>query len=71
MKKRYDVEVDCANCSGKMETAARKVDGVEDITITFMTQKMAVTYAEGADERKVLANIVSVCKKVDSDFEVR
>ena len=29
MKKRYKLEVDCANCAAKMETAIRKIDGVE------------------------------------------
>ena len=43
MKKRYKLEVDCANCAAKMETAIRKIDGVEDASISFMTQKLAIT----------------------------
>ncbi len=70
MTKTYKIEVDCAHCASKMETAAKKIDGVSDVTINFMTLKMKVTFAEGADESKVMQNILSACRKVDSDCEV-
>lgn len=69
-KKRYSVEVDCANCASKMERAAKKVDGVADVAIAFMTQKMSVTFEDGVDEEAVLADVVAVCKKVESDFGI-
>ena len=47
MKKTYKIEVDCANCALKMEEAAKKVDGVAEATVSFMTQKMKVEFAEG------------------------
>ena len=31
MKKTYKIEVDCANCALKMEEAAKKVEGVQEI----------------------------------------
>ena len=49
MRKTYRIEVDCANCANKMEDAARKVNGVADVTVNFMTQKMIVDFAEGTD----------------------
>ena len=42
MKKTYKIEVDCAACALKMEDAAKKVEGVTDATVSFMTQKMKV-----------------------------
>ena len=51
MKKTYKIEVDCANCAQKMEDAANTVAGVEKATVSFMTQKMKVEFAEGADPR--------------------
>ena len=53
MKKSYQIEVDGAACAAKMEEAAKKVEGVEDASIAFMTQKMSVTLAEGTNEKKV------------------
>ena len=49
MKKTYKIEVDCAACADKMEQAARKTQGVAAATVSFMTQKMKVEFAEGAD----------------------
>ena len=54
MKKTYQIEVDCANCANLMEEAAKKTEGVADATVNFMTQKMIVEFAEGADEKKTM-----------------
>ena len=70
MKKTYKIEVDCANCANKMEEAARKAPGVQDLTVNFMTQKMIVTFEEGADIAAVMKDVVSRCKKVEDDCEI-
>lgn len=70
MKKTYKIEVDCANCANLMEEAARKTEGVASATVNFMTQKMIVEFAEGADVNTVMQNVVKACKKVEPDCEV-
>lgn len=41
MKKKFKLdEVDCANCAAKMEDAIRKIDGVKEVSVNFMTQKI-------------------------------
>ena len=67
MKKTYKIEVDCANCALKMEETARKVEGVTDATVSFMTQKMKVEFAEGSDAKTVMEQVVKACKKVEDD----
>ena len=67
MKKTYKIEVDCANCALKMEETAKKVEGVTDATVSFMTQKMKVEFAEGIDEKTVMEQVVKACKKVEDD----
>lgn len=67
MSKTFKIEVDCANL---VEEAAKKVEGVKDLTISFMTQKMKVTFEEGVDEDAVMANVLKTAKKVESDFEI-
>ena len=62
MKKTYKIEVDCANCAQKMEDAANTVAGVEKATVSFMTQKMKVEFAEGADPHDTMENVLSVEK---------
>ena len=70
MKKTYKIEVDCANCANLMEEAARKTDGVAGATVNFMTQKMKVEFAEGADPHATMENVLSACKKVEDDCEI-
>lgn len=70
MKKNYKIEVDCAACALKMEDAAKKVEGVLDATVSFMTQKMKVEFAEGSEEKAVMEKVVKACKKVESDCEI-
>ena len=70
MKKTYKIDVDCAACAMKMEEATKKVDGIENATISFMTQKMKVEFAEGADVDAVMQTVIKECKKVESDCEI-
>ena len=71
MKKTYKLrDLDCANCAAKMESAINKRPQVEVATVSFFTQKMTVTYAEGADEVETLAQIKKVIRRVEPDCEV-
>ena len=70
MKKTYKIEVDCAACALKMEEAAKKVDGVQNATVSFMTQKMNVEFAEDSDTKAIMQNVLKACKKVESDCEI-
>ena len=70
MSKTYKIEVDCANCAYLVEEAAKKVDGVKDLSVSFMTQKMKVSFEEGANETAVMANVLKTAKKIESDFEI-
>lgn len=70
MKKTYKIEVDCANCANLMETATRKVPGVTNATVNFMTQKMSVEFEEGKDAKSVMKEVLKACKKVEPDCEI-
>lgn len=70
MLKKYKIEVDCANCALKMEEATKKVPGVVNATVSFMTQKMNVEFADGADEKEIMKAVLKACKKVESDCEI-
>lgn len=70
MKKTFKlIDLDCANCAAKMEAAIKKIDGVTDATVSFMTQKMTI---EGDDTRfeDLVRQAVKVCKKVEPDCEI-
>lgn len=70
MKKRYKIDVDCANCANKMEDATKKTEGVKDAVVNFMTLKMIVDFDEGADPKEVMPRVLENCKKVESDCQI-
>lgn len=70
MKKVYKIEVDCANCANLMEQAARKVEGVANATVSYMTLKMTVEFVEGYEPKAVMQNVLKVCRKVEPDCEI-
>lgn len=70
MEKTYKIEVDCANCAEKMEAAAKKTAGIADATVSFMTQKMKVVFADGADEKTVMKKVLKACRKVEPDCDI-
>jgi len=70
MKKTYNIEVDCANCANLMEEAAKKTEGVVSASVSFMTLKMTVEFAEGSDEKAVMKKVKKACRKVEPDCEI-
>ena len=43
MKKTFKlIDLDCANCAAKMETAIKKLPGVTDAYVSFMAQKKTI-----------------------------
>ena len=67
MKKIFRVTgLDCPNCAAKMQRGIEKLDGVNEVTVDFIGQKIVID-AEEADFADVIDRMVRVCKKVDSD----
>lgn len=70
MTKTYNVEVDCAACALKMEEATKATEGVKNASLNFMTLKLNVEFEDGADEKKVMKQVLKNCKKVEDDCEI-
>lgn len=67
MKKKFKLtDLDCANCTAKMEDAIKKLDGVNDASVSFMMQKMTID-ADDARFDEIMKEVVEVCKKVEPD----
>ena len=70
MKKKLKLEnLDCANCAAKIEDAIKKIDGVTDASVSFMTQKMMIE-ADDAVFDKAVDEAVKVIAKVEPDCKV-
>ena len=67
MKKKFKLtDLDCANCAAKMEDAIKKLEGVNDASVSFMMQKMTID-ADDARFDEIMKEVVEVCKKVELD----
>lgn len=70
MKKRFQLEdLDCANCAAKMETAIQKIDGVKDVTVSFLSQKLTLD-ADDARFDEIVKQAVKICKKIEPDCTI-
>lgn len=69
MKKTFKCEVDCANCAAKMEEAVKKIEGVANARVNFMTQKFILEAADDVFD-DVFDKAVKACKKVEPDCEI-
>ena len=69
-KKKFKLQdLDCANCAAKMEDLIKKIDGVNDASVSFMTQKMMVD-ADDARFDGIMKEVVKVCAKVEPDCKI-
>ena len=70
MKKKIKMNnLDCANCAMKMQEAISKLDGVNDVQINFMFQKMTI---DADDERfdEIIKLAESECKKFEKNVSI-
>lgn len=70
MKKVYKLrDLDCANCAQKMEEHIKKLSGVQNASVSFLTQKLTLE-ADSAVFDEVLKQVVKTCKKIEPDCEI-
>lgn len=70
MRKTIKLEdLDCANCAAKLENAIKKLDGVADCSVSFMTQKMVL---EAPDEQfdAVLGEVKKLAARLEPDMSI-
>lgn len=70
MKKKYELtDLCCANCALKIEEGIRKIPGVNDVSVSYITSKMILD-AEDEHYDEVFEKAVRVVKKIEPDCEV-
>ena len=60
------VNLDCANCAAKMEAGIAKINGVDKVTISFMTQRMTIECDEAALD-SILETANQVIRKIEPE----
>ncbi len=70
MKRIYELEdLDCANCAAKMENAIAEIEGVENVSVSFIMQKLTI---EAPDDKidAIIKKAVKICKKIEPDCTI-
>ena len=69
MKKKFECEIDCANCAAEVQDAISKINGVQSAKVNFMMQKFTL---EAEDERfdEILKEAIRIGKTLEPDFKV-
>lgn len=62
-------DLDCANCAAKMEEAIKKIEGVNDASVSFMTQKLMI---DAVDDRfeEIIKEAANACAKIEPDCKI-
>ena len=70
MRKSFKLdEIDCANCAQKLEDAIKKLDGVEDARVNFLTQKLTLTAADDSFN-EALDRVINLTAKIEPDCQI-
>ncbi len=70
MRKSFKLdEIDCANCARKLQDELAKLDGVDAVSVNFMTQKLTLSAADECFD-EVLGRVVALTAKIEPDCEI-
>lgn len=70
--KKYKFKInglDCANCANELEGVLQKIDMIENVSISFMMQKLTFECAE-ENRKEALEKIRKVIKKEEPDVQL-
>ncbi len=62
--------LDCANCALELEREINKIEGIENATINFMTEKMKIE-CEESNKEEVFKKIKKIVKREEPDCTLK
>ena len=63
-------DLDCANCAAKMEQSIKKIEGVNSVSINFMTQKMTLDVSDDNFDG-IITKVKAAIKKIEPDCKLK
>lgn len=71
MKVKFKIKgLDCANCAAELERAIQKIEGVDEASISFMTEKLIIEFNDNKKE-EVIEQLKKVIKKEEPDVTIQ
>ncbi len=71
MKKTIKLQnLDCANCAAKIENAVKKLEGVTDVKVNFLSQRMEL---EAPDDKydSALSEARKIIRKIEPEVIIK
>ena len=70
MKNKFKIKgLDCANCAAKLESKIQMVEGVNEASISFMTERLVIECEEN-EKQEVMDKVNKVIKKEEPDVTI-
>ncbi len=70
MKYKFKIKgLDCANCAAELEREIKKIKGIEEASISFMSERLIIECEESI-KTEVLENMKKVIKKEEPDVTI-
>ena len=70
MKYKFKIKgLDCANCAAELEREIKKINGIDDASISFMSEKLIIECEESVKEN-VLEEMKKVIKREEPDVTI-
>jgi len=68
MKSKFKIKgLDCANCATDLERTIEKIEGIQKVSINFITQKMELEYDE---KEEIIQKVKKVIKKEEPEVTI-
>ncbi len=59
----------CANCAAKIENEVKKIDGLDEANLSFMTQKLSLE-APKSDLERIVDEASRIAKKIEDEVNI-
>lgn len=59
----------CANCAAKIENEVKKIDGLDEANLSFMTQKLSLEAPE-SDLERIVDEASRITKKIEDEVNI-
>ena len=70
MRKKYVLtDLCCANCALKIEEGIRKIPGVNEVSVSFITSKMILDAEDGRFD-EIFEKAAGIVKKIEPECEI-
>lgn len=71
MKAKYKIEgLDCANCAAKIEEAISKLDGVNSVRVSFLSEKVKFDLADDIDLEDLIVKSNEIADKIEPGSKI-